>query len=160
MPGQKPSAHDFVGWLVGRWRALLIMILLAPVLGPGIAIFCLAAGVPTVVRSRSSKVAQQVSLGETLNALIAAGLPTVVYGCTVWGWQVLFPASGWTGWITVWLVAGLVTLVAGLLPAIYIVGYSWGVAQGEAAQSLPFRSPSPPVSLSEQMLGPFRRRRP
>jgi hypothetical protein len=98
--------HDFAGWLAGRWRTLLIMLLLAPLLGPAIAIFCLAAGVPAVVRSRSSKVAQQASLGEMLNALIAAGLPTVVYGCTVWGWQVLVLASGWTGWIAVWLMAG------------------------------------------------------
>jgi putative exporter of polyketide antibiotics len=122
--------------------------------------FCLAAGVHAVVRSGSSKVAQRVSLGETLNALIAAGLPTVVYGCTVWGWQVLVLASGWAGWVAVWLVAGLVTLVAGLLPAIYIVGYSWGVTQGEAAASSLVRAASPPVSWSEQMLRPFRRRPP
>lgn len=159
MPGQKPGVHDFAGWLVGRWRTLLIMLLLAPVLGPGIAVFCLAAGVRAVVRSRSAKVAHQISLGETLDALIAAGLPAVVYGCTVWGWHVLVRTSGWMGWIAVWL-AGLVTLVAGLLPAFYIVGYSFGVAQAQADASSLFRAASSPVSLSEQMLRPFRRRRP
>jgi hypothetical protein len=79
-------------------------------------------------RSRSSEVAKQISLGDTLGALIATVLPSAVYGCTVWGLRGIVLPSDWAGWYIVWLVAGLAGLVAGVLPAIYIFGYSKGVA--------------------------------
>jgi hypothetical protein len=113
-------------------------------------------GVRAVVRSRSAGVAKQISLGETLDALVAAVLPSAVYGCTAWALLAVVQPSDWVGWFSVALVAGLVGLVAGLLPAFYIVGYSWGVAKPEAS-STGSRASGPRMSLSDQMLRPFRR---
>jgi hypothetical protein len=158
MPGRRSSVRDFAGWVAGRWRGLLIAVVLAPVLGPGIALFCLAAGGHAMFRSRSSEVAGQAGAGERLDALAAAVLPAAVYGCTVWGLRVLVPSAHWAAWVTVSLVAGLVTLAAGFGPAIYLVGYSWGLAQAGAAPG-PSGRRAPAMSLSEQVLRPFRRRR-
>jgi uncharacterized membrane protein len=155
VPGQKPNLREFGTWLARSWHKVLITVLLAPVLGAGIAVVCLAAGVHAVTRSRSPWVPRRISTGETLVALIAAVLPAVVYGCTVWGSQILISPANWTGWIAVAAVAGLVTLVVDCLAAIYILGYSMGVAQ---AKTTPPQShgAGPPTSLAEQMLRPFR----
>jgi hypothetical protein len=156
VPGTESNLGQFANWLAKSWPKSLIALVLAPVLGAGIAVFCLAAGVHAVVRSRSSEVAQRIRLGETLNALIAAVLPAVVYGSTAWGSQILISPANWTGWIAVFAVAGLVTLVLGCLAAVYIVGYSMGVAQAKGAPP-PSHGARPPRSLAGQMLRPFRR---
>jgi hypothetical protein len=156
VPGPEPHVREFANWLAKSWHKSLIALVLAPVLGPGIALFCLAAGAHAVIRSRPAEVARQISRGDTLNALIAAVLPAVVYGCTVWGSQILISPANWTGWIAVSAVAGLVTLVAGCLPAIYVIGYSIGVAQAKGAPALSHEA-KPPMSLARQMLRPFRR---
>jgi hypothetical protein len=83
VPGTESDLREFANWLAKSWPKLMIALVLAPVVGAGIAVFCLAVGVHAVVRSRSSAVARRISPGETLNALIAAVLPAVVYGC--WG---------------------------------------------------------------------------
>jgi hypothetical protein len=158
MLDQRPKARDFGAWLAEHWRVLLIILLLAPVLGPAVALFCLIAGPRAVIRSRSAEVAQQNNLGEDLDALIAAVLPPAVYGCTVWGLEVVVQPSDWAGWIMVSLVAGLVGLVLGVLGVFYIFGYSMGVAEAEAHPKLS-RAPEPRMSLNEQMLRPFRRGR-
>jgi hypothetical protein len=156
MPEPRPKLRDFGAWLVERWRMVLIIFVLAPVLGPVIALFCLAAGLRAVVRSWSAEVRRQFSLGEALDALIAAVLPPAVYGCTVWGLQAAVSPSDWVGWFIVLLVAGLAGLVSGVLPAFYIFGYSWGVAEAEASPKLS-PAPGPRMSLGRQMLRPFRR---
>jgi hypothetical protein len=156
VPGTEPNVRQFANWLAKSWRKVLIALVLAPVLGAGIAVFCLAAGVPAVIRSRSSEVARRISRGDTLNATIAAVLPAVVYGCTVWGSQILISPATWTGWIAVFAVAGLVTLTAGCLAAMYVIGYAMGVAQAKAAPPLSHGT-NPPMSLAGQMLRPFRR---
>jgi hypothetical protein len=156
VPGTQPNVRQFANWLAKGWPKVLIALVLAPVLGAGIAVFCLAAGVPAVIKSRSPEVARRISRGDTLNALIAAVLPAVVYGCAVWGSQILISPATWTGWIAVFAVAGLVTLLTGALAAVYILGYSIGVAQAKAAPPLSHRVNSP-MSLAGQMLRPFRR---
>jgi hypothetical protein len=159
MAGPRSNARELGAWLRRRWRTWPIVLVLAPVVGPAIAVFCLVWGVHAVSRSRSQKVAEQISRGETLDAAIAALLPAAVCGCTVWGLRLLLPSPGW-GWIPALLVAGFVTLVAGVLPAFYIVGYSQGVAQAEAYPHPLAKRRSPKASLGEQMLRPFRQRRP
>jgi hypothetical protein len=156
VPGTESDLREFANWLAKSWPKLMIALVLAPVVGAGIAVFCLAVGVHAVVRSRSSAVARRISPGETLNALIAAVLPAVVYGCTVWGAKILISPASWTGWIAVFAVAGLVTLLVGCMAAVYIVGYSIGIAQAEGAPPLSHGA-SPPMSLARQMLRPFRR---
>jgi hypothetical protein len=160
MLGQRLTAREFGRWLVGRWRTLLIVLVLAPVLGPVIAVYCLLGGLHAMSRSRLPKVVEQTSVGETLDALIATVLPAAVYGCAVWGLRELIPSSSWAGWIPALLVAGLVTLVVGSLSALYIFGYSLGNAQAEAYPPPLVRRSSPPMSLTQQMLKPFRQRPP
>jgi hypothetical protein len=154
MPSQQARLRDFGVWAVERWRMWLIVLVLAPVLGPGIALFCLVAGVCAVVWWMWAEVAKQDSLGEALDALITTVLPAAVYGCTVWGLHVVVLPSDWVGWYIVWLVAGLVGLVVGFLPAIYVFGYLVGLAHSEPRPP----APGPRRSLGEQMLSPFRER--
>jgi hypothetical protein len=157
-PEPRSKLRDLGAWFVERWRGVLISFVLAPVLGPAIALYCLVEGLRAVDRSWRAELRWHFSLGGALGALIAAVLPAAVYGCTVWGLQAAVSPSDWVGWFIVLLVAGLAGLVSGVLPAFYVFGYSFGVAQAEAeAAHRLYPRPRPPMSLRRQMLRPFRR---
>src|SRR5215475_5957195 len=137
MADRKSLAREIAALPVRHWRASLVVLLLAPVLGPAIAVYCLVAGGHAIDESRSPRVAGQFSFGEKLAAMAAAVLPAAIYGCAIWALRVVVPSSHWMGWVVVLLMAGLVGVVAGFLPAMYVFGYALGVAQAAAELARP-----------------------
>jgi hypothetical protein len=137
------------------WIAVPFVLLVGLVLGgPAMCVLCLVVGLRAVDRSR--RAGGLASTGEDLDAVIAAVLPAVFYGCAIWGSLFAITADSWTGWIAASVLASLVTLLVGSLPCLYIFGYSWGVSE-QLRTPVPYRHPAPRRALVQEMLIPFRR---
>ena len=156
MRGRGSFARGVAAWPIRHWRGSLAVLLLAPVLGPAVAVYCLAAGAHAIDKSSSPQARGRIRLRDTLGAVAAAVVPAAVYGCAVWALRAVAPSSHWVSWIIVLEVAGLVGVVAGFLPAMYVFGYSLGVAEATAAPSR-LRSAGPSAPRRHQVLRPFRR---